>query len=279
MGKERPLLGVTKKKVSEDKVSKHESRHKKHKRPNAKPENSDDESSKDPIEQEGGVSLCQHDDENATSDEPLTKEEKKRRKKEKRFREEALKQLMDQELGPSPTASGLHVEAGAERKGKRKRDKRSAQQAQQSEEAEEACVTSTEAHEPADGEDVFMVDVNPTPANREKLRAQSEDEDMEDGGALLPEMQPGYTVPPSGKNRVIRRRLQLIDRERARIQKKLGVKEGSAENAQKVQQLLNEFIKTYDAKAEQREIRKNERKRKESIRLRCRRGKAPGSRN
>ncbi|KAI7776552.1 hypothetical protein LA080_004810 [Diaporthe eres] len=274
MGKERPLLGVTKKKVSEDKVSKHESRHKKHKRPNAKPENSDDESSK-----EGGVSLCQHDDENATSDEPLTKEEKKRRKKEKRFREEALKQLMDQELGPSPTASGLHVEAGAERKGKRKRDKRSAQQAQQSEEAEEACVTSTEAHEPADGEDVFMVDVNPTPANREKLRAQSEDEDMEDGGALLPEMQPGYTVPPSGKNRVIRRRLQLIDRERARIQKKLGVKEGSAENAQKVQQLLNEFIKTYDAKAEQREIRKNERKRKESIRLRCRRGKAPGSRN
>lgn len=46
MGKERPLLGVTKKKVSEDKVSKHESRHKKHKRHNLKPEDSDVESSK-----------------------------------------------------------------------------------------------------------------------------------------------------------------------------------------------------------------------------------------
>lgn len=46
MGKERPLLGVTKKKVSEDKVSKHESRHKKHKRHNVRPDDSDDESSK-----------------------------------------------------------------------------------------------------------------------------------------------------------------------------------------------------------------------------------------
>jgi hypothetical protein len=46
MGKERPLLGVTKRKVSEDKVSKNEGRHKKHKRHNVKHENSDDESSK-----------------------------------------------------------------------------------------------------------------------------------------------------------------------------------------------------------------------------------------
>ena len=46
MGKERPLLGVTKKKVSEDKVSKYESKHKKHKRPSVKHGDSDDESSK-----------------------------------------------------------------------------------------------------------------------------------------------------------------------------------------------------------------------------------------
>lgn len=202
---------------------------------------------------------------------------------------------MEKELGPSPTASGLHIDAVAERKGKKERDKRSAQQSQQSqqaEEAEESGVNLMKAHEPADGEDVFMFDVNPTPANREKLRAQSEDEDMEDGGALLPEMQPGYTAPPSGKNRVVRRRLNLFDRERARIQKRLGVKEGSNENAQKVQQLLDKFIETYDSKAEQREFRKSERKRKESVRLRCRRGKVlerpstkahhdqtPGSRN
>lgn len=46
MGKEQPLLGVIKKKVSEDKVSKYESRHKKHKRHSVKPEDSDNESSK-----------------------------------------------------------------------------------------------------------------------------------------------------------------------------------------------------------------------------------------
>lgn len=186
---------------------------------------------------------------------------------------------MAKELGPSPTASGLHVKAGAERKNKTQHDKQSAQESQQADKAEEAGVNATQAHEPADDGDIFMVDVNPTAANREKLRAQSEDEDMEEGGAILPETQPGYTAPPSGKNRFIRRRLQLIDRERARIQKKLGVKEGSDENAQEVQQQLNKFIETYDAKAAQREVRKNERKRKESVRLRSRRGKAPGSRS
>ena len=182
---------------------------------------------------------------------------------------------MEKELGSSKTASGLDVEPGAERKGKKKNHyKRSAQQSQQAEQAEDAGVNSTENHEPAEGGDVFMFDVNPEPANREKLRAQSEDEDMEDGGALLPEMQPGYTAPPSGKNRGVRRRLNLIEREKARIQRRLGVKEGSDENAQEVQELLNRFVETYDAKAEQREVRKNERKRRESVRLRSMRGKA-----
>lgn len=46
MGKERSQLGVTKKKASEDKVSKHENRHKKPKRYNHRHENSGDESSK-----------------------------------------------------------------------------------------------------------------------------------------------------------------------------------------------------------------------------------------
>lgn len=222
------------------------------------------------------MSLFQHDDEKNPSDEPLTKEERKQRKKDKRLREEALKQLMEKELGPSPTASGLHVKTGAGRKKKKEHDKQSAQESQQADKAEKAGVNAAQSHEPADDGDIFMVDVNPTAANREKLRAQSEDEDMEEGGAMT---QPGYTAPPSGKNRFIRRRLQLIDRERARIQKKLGVKEGSDENAQEVQQQLNKFIETYDAKAAQREDRKNERKRKESVRLRSRRGKAPGSRS
>jgi hypothetical protein len=230
-------------------------------------------------EQEGGVSLVQHEDEKTASNVAFTKEERKRRKKEKRLREEALRQLMEKDLGPSPTASGLDVEAGVESKDQKKRDKRPAQQPVQADQAENDGANSAEAHEPTDGEDVFMIDVNPTPVNRKKLLAQSEDEDMEDGGALL---QPGYTAPPSGKNRVVRRRSKIIDRERARIQKKLGVKEGSNENAQKVQELLNKFVETYDSKAEQREVRKNERKRKESILPRCRGGKTferPGSRN
>lgn len=201
---------------------------------------------------------------------PLTKEEKKSRRKEKRLREEAIRQLMEKELVPLSTASSLNVETSVYRKDKKESGKREATQPVQVDNAENAGTNSTEAHEPADGEDVFMIDVNPATADRKNPHAQSEDEDMEDGGALL---QPGYTAPPSGNNRVVRRRLNLIDRERARIQKRLGVKEGSNENSQKVQELLNKFIETYDAKAEQREVRKNERKRKESIRLRCRGGK------
>ncbi|KAI3401063.1 hypothetical protein diail_774 [Diaporthe ilicicola] len=268
MGKERPLLGVIKKKASEDKVSKHESRHKKLKRHNYRHVGSDEESSKDSNEQEGGVSLFQHDDEKAGNNEPLTKEEKKRRKKEERLHEEALKRLMDNDSGSSP-----NVGVGTGRKSTSKHDRRPTPQPQQVGGAEKAEGNLTEAHQPAGDDDVFMIDVNPTVANREKLRAQSEDEDMEDGGALLPEMQPGYTAPPTGKNRASRRRSNLIDQEKARIQKRLGVKEGSNEKAQKVQQLLNKFIETFDAKTDQREAKKNERKRRESARLRSKRGR------
>lgn len=231
-------------------------------------------------EQEGGVSLVQHEDEKIDRNAPLNnKEEKKRRKKEKRLREEALRRLMENGPDPSPNASGLDEEAGVERVEKKKRDRGQAQRPVQMDQAENNGANPTEGHKTAGGENVFMIDVNPTPADRKRPHAQSEDEDTEDGGALL---QPGYTAPPSGKNRVVRRRLNMIDRERSRIQKKLGVKEGSDENAQKVQELLNKFIVTYDAKAEQREARKNERKRTESIHLRCRAGhpfERRGSRN
>ncbi|KAK2602219.1 hypothetical protein N8I77_008769 [Diaporthe amygdali] len=266
MGKERPLLGVTKKKVSEDKVSKHETRHKRSKWHNVKPQESDDESSKGSIEEEGGVSLFQYDDENAANNETLAKQEKKQRK---RLREEALERLMENELGPSPTAFRLHTETGAERRSENKHAKRS-QQSQQIIKPEEAGVHLTEVHESSDCEEIFMIDVNPSPANRDKLHAQSEDEDMEDGGALLP----GYTAPPSGSNRAVRRRANLIDKEKARIQRNLGVKEGSDEKAKEMQQLLNNFIETYDSKTDQREAKKRERKMKESARLRSLRGKA-----
>lgn len=46
MGKERPLPGATKKRVTEDKVSKNEGRHKKHRQHNVKLQDSDYESSK-----------------------------------------------------------------------------------------------------------------------------------------------------------------------------------------------------------------------------------------
>ncbi|POS74765.1 hypothetical protein DHEL01_v206835 [Diaporthe helianthi] len=260
MGKKRPLPGATKKKVSDDKVSKNEGRHKKHKRHNVKHQDSDDENSKDSNEQEGGVSVVQHDEDRTAGHTPLSKEEKKRRKKEKRLREEALRQLTEEDLGPSPTPSGLDVESGVERKDKKKREKNPATSPLEAGQTENDGANPTEAKETLDGEDIFIVDTNPTPANRKRLHTRSEDDDMEDGGALL---QPGYTAPPSGKNRAVRRRLNLIDRERSRIQKKLGVKQGSDENAHKVQELLNKFIEAYDAKAEQREVRKNKRKRKE----------------
>lgn len=216
--------------------------------------------------------LFQGDDDKASTDDIESREEKKQRKMEDRFRKEALMRLMGEDLGPSPAAIGLHVQTEAERKKKKKTEKRNAKRALERQVAKQAAANALDGPTPTNGDDILMIDVKPPPNDLERLKpAPSEDEDMEDGGAPLPKMGPGYTAPPSGVNRAVRRRFMLIERERAKIKKDLGVSEDSNEKADEVQQLLAEFTGRLDAKTAERETNKKDRKRREAARLHDRR--------
>ncbi|ROW06005.1 hypothetical protein VMCG_04653 [Cytospora schulzeri] len=265
MGKGRPDMmdidRVTKKKVLQDKVTKHEGKHKKPVR-HIKSDDSDNESEKGLLDQEGGVSLIQGIDDKSESNEA-----KKQRKKGERVREEVLKRLIEEDLGPSQSASSLQVETDAQRKKKKKTEKRNAKRAEERQMAKEAAAKALGGPTPTGGDDIFMTDVKSTSNNLERLKsAASEDEDMEDGGAPLPNRKPGYTAPPSGVNRAIRRRFMLIEREKAKIKKDLGVPEGSDEKVEEVKQLLDEFIERLDAKTAERDSNKKARKRRDAAR-------------
>ncbi|ROW11654.1 hypothetical protein VPNG_05595 [Cytospora leucostoma] len=250
---------VTKKKVSEDKVTKHEGKQKNPVR-RIKSEDSDDEISKGSIEQEGGASLVQGDDDSPAFESSETRGVKKHRKKEERFREEALQQLMGEDSGLPAAASGVHVATESERKNKQN-EKRKAKRALERQMAKEATASSSDVSIPAHGDDDLVETATPITANVETLRlAPSEDEDMEDGGAPLQKKRPGYTAPPSGVNRAVRRRFMLIEREKAKIKKQLGIPEGSTEKAEEVDKLLDQFTKRLDAKTAERESKKMERR-------------------
>lgn len=111
----------------------------------------------------------------------------------------------------------------------------------------------------ADG-DVFMIDVNPTKANREKLEAPSEDEDEDEDIGV------GNTTP----NRGVRRRLKLIAKQKKVIQTLLDVPFDSDEKAEEVQKLLDEWTVEFDEKARARKNKTKDRKDKTTTRLRNR---------
>lgn len=112
----------------------------------------------------------------------------------------------------------------------------------------------------ADGGDIFMIDVNPTKSNREKLEAPSDDE------AEYQDMEPESAVA----NRTVRRRLKLIARQKAVIQELLAVPVGSDEKAGEVQRLLDEWTAKFDEKAWARQQKIKNRKQKTTTRLRNR---------
>lgn len=219
------------------------------------------------IEKEGGASLVQGDDDIPAFESSESRGPKKHRKKEERFREEALKRLMDEDSGLSADASGVHVATESERK-KKKKEKRNAKRALERQMAKQATASALNVSIPADGEDASVENATPIPVNLDGLRlAPSEDEDMEDGGAPLPKKRTGYTAPPSGVNRAIRRRFMLIEREKAKIKKHLGIPEGSTEKAEEVKKLVDHFTERLDAKTAERESKKQARKRREGARL------------
>lgn len=193
-----------------------------------------------------------------------SKEPKEQHKKKDRAREKALKQLVEEDPVPSPAVSDVHTETEAQRKKNKKTEKRNAKQARERQMAKQALAGSTQN----DGDDVSMADAKSTTADLEKLdSASSEDEDMEDGGVPLLKENPGYTAPPSGVNRTVRRRFILIEREKAKIKKDLAVVEDS-DKAEEVKRRLDQFTERLDARTAERVSNRKNRKTREAARVR-----------
>lgn len=199
-----------------------------------------------------------------------SKPAKKLRKAEEKLRDEAINILMERELGPSITSSGIHLEAEAQRKKQKKLEKRREKRAELAAKDEAKANDLAAQAEAPTGEDgdIFMFDLNPTPVDPKKL-----EEPSEHASAKPTYGTKGLHPPPSGINRLARRRLKLIEVERAAIQKKLGVAVGSDEKADEVQTRLDEWIKTNDEKTQLRQQRLKARKDKTTARLQKRGGR------
>lgn len=173
---------------------------------------------------------------------------------------------MQRELGPSITASGLHITVEQQRKREKKLQKKRERRAglRRAEKAGEDSLKE-QAAEP--NGDIFMIDVNPNSVDPEKLRGRDEERIIatpaKSGGRVS-------NNPPSGVNRAVRRRLKLIEKERVNIQNKLGVAPDSGEQADEVQKRLDEWVVWCDQKTQEREQKMKERKVKVASRQRSR---------
>ena len=106
--------------------------------------------------------------------------EKKRRKLDEKLGEKVLDKLMEQELGPSITASGRHVEAEAETTLERKKEKRAEKRKRQAEEdkKEASLIAATDV----DGETKTEgTSENPEDKKKKRKVEQNNTEDTETG--------------------------------------------------------------------------------------------------
>lgn len=196
---------------------------------------------------------------------------KKPWKKETRLRVEALKILVAKKtICPSAKASVFHVQTETAHKPHNQAERQKQKRTERLPEEQRLSTTlMTTALGTDEGGESSATDAIPIkPSN---LQPPSDDEDddmdMEDGGAPLQNRNSGYTAPPSGMNRTMRRRLRLIEREKVRIQEELGVSLGSDENAEEVARRLAVWNKKFDEKTKVREAKKQERKAKQTARL------------
>lgn len=196
---------------------------------------------------------------------PIQKmEDKAARAQQKEYaklREEALTVLTEREMVLSITKTDLHFEAEKEHQRQTKLQEEGPTEMP----LKKTVVAEALNDQAADGGDIFMIDVNPTPVNPEKLQPPpaEEDQDVGNRGASVVDC-----VPFRGKSRAMRRRLVLLEREKAKIQQKLGVDMGSDEKATEVQKRLDEWEKQYVQKLERREKKQKDRKRKLAARVR-----------
>lgn len=97
-------------------------------------------------------------------------------------------------------------------------------------------------------------------------RASSSDKDTDDDD-------PSQIPPPSGMNRQARRRIRMIETQREKIRKELGVPVGSSDKADEVQEQLDKWVVDFDGKAAIRMEKKRKRKEREANRIKSKRGK------
>jgi hypothetical protein len=184
-----------------------------------------------------------------------------------------LNSLMEKEIGPSPTASGKHVEVESERKRSKKAARRAEKRAekallqagQEAESAAKAAAVTTEASEEAtkpavDPSGLFMIDTNPSKVEWPNVQAAVDEAQSTGPGAESAEGGPQL-------NHHARRRLKLIAREKEKIQKRQGIEVGSTEPNQAVDTALAAFIENMDRMAAAREERKQARTQKQMRRM------------
>ncbi|KAI1342125.1 hypothetical protein F5Y15DRAFT_332672 [Xylariaceae sp. FL0016] len=130
---------------------------------------------------------------------------------------------------------------------------------------EEAVAETKDDEEPQ----LFAIDVKPTKVDLDSIQIQGpedENENSEDQATFK-------SQPPSGMNRAARRRIQLIERQREKIQKKLGVEPGPEDQNEEVRTELAKWIEDQDGKTAMRMERKRIRKEKGAAKVKNKRGK------
>ncbi|XXG99773.1 hypothetical protein Hte_006114 [Hypoxylon texense] len=248
------------KKVSQDKVKKH----KKDKKP--KREDNPEASSIDiNIEETSAAPAGSSPESPATAPKPQYKDKKEKRRKEKK-QKKAEKELKKKSKKGAIEAA---VEEGAS----------SADASGTVELPVRPASKGSDGDADADAEDggapLFTIDVNPGLVVPKVLEEKPEPMD-EDGDEEQREKQnrgPQKTNPPSGLNRQARRRIRMIEEQREKIQKQLGVVAGGPDMAEEVQEQLDKWVRNFDDKSAMRMEKKRLRKEKGAARLRNKRGK------
>lgn len=123
------------------------------------------------------------------------------------------------------------------------------------------------------GAPLFTIDINPGPVVPKILEEKPEPMDEDEDEQQDKQQGPKKTDPPSGLNRQARRRIRMIEEQREKIQKKLGVVAGGPDKADEVQALLDKWVSEFDDKSDMRVEKKRLRKAKEAARIRNKRGR------
>jgi hypothetical protein len=117
---------------------------------------------------------------------------------------------------------------------------------------------STKVDKPQDGDDItdggamlFSIDLNPMPIDLAAVPTVAAEEESDDDDE---QTGPKKLKPPSGLNRMARRRIKLIERQRDVIRKNMGIPEGSLEKADEVQKKLDVWTDDLNDKAEIRRM-------------------------